>query len=795
MTEYEICKVPTYKVNYENSKKITKPINALCEYLQQDFQAHERLNKDDMLKLALDVDKIAEHNPSATFEKILNDICDYLSVNSTEVSYTQNVHKITGSYHVVIPKFHMKSSDQKMFWKQFREKYRYGKEIDIDIFDKSGWFRLPNQTKEGVVGTEHIVQTGKLEDFVLKYVENSELYPFFSPIISMAETIKKPYECKKKVVVEENADDTDKETEDETSSLTQNQELLRMITIDKKDRTTWLRVCSCLKYNGMSNGDWEKFCKDNQLNYDTEKKDLFKNIKTDYGLEVHYLKSLAKKSNPIEYKKWVEKWNVYFIQTDDIEDPYKSAVVISKTLSDKLKLCKESWYMLTEMQLWKQQKEPSFYIINELRKYIDESNKKIVYRISQSSGEEKEKLIETSKKYLQSYKKISSSGYLNVLTKYLKTLLTDDTFADKLDNNKGKLAFKNGVMDLQTKKFKDCIEWCDFITETIPYDYTPSGYDNVKSVLKKILNNDDDHLEYYLSIIGYSFIGEPNLEKSLYFMIDKTGLGKGDNGKTFFFDILTTLMPNYTYKSKSSFLEKTNTKVHKQLALMKGKRLVWLDEMPKEKNTNAELMKELADGNQVENEVMFGTSETINIMFKLFGLSNHVPKIDPNETAVYNRYKQVSFNSHFDRTGNREKDCPEELKFIADPTLSTTIKEIYYNEVFNMVIDYGHKYYQRKLPAIPQQFVADTKETQHKNDEFGLWFEENCVVNETERVALKAIVSLSGMGEKLVKEGMERKGFKYEKDLCKLGKDQYGKHYKGGYKGVMLTENEEDEDE
>ena len=278
-------------------------------------------------------------------------------------------------------------------------------------------------------------------------------------------------------------------------------------------------------------------------------------------------------------------------------------------------------------------------------------------------------------------------------------------------------------------------------------------------------------------------------------MIDKTGLGKGDNGKTFFFDILTSLMPNYVYKTKCSFLEKSNTKVHKQMALMKGKRMVWMDEMPREKDTNAELMKELADGNQVENEVMFGTSESINILFKLFALSNHIPKIDPNETAVYNRYKQVSFNSHFDRTGSRVKECPEELKFIADPTLSTTIKERYFNEVFNLVIDYAHKYFERKMPTIPGQFVADTKETQEKNDEFGSWFDDNCVVKEDARTPMKLIMSMSGMSLKFVKEGMERKGFVFNKDLSKMGKDPFGKFYKGGFSGVMLLEQEEEKEE
>ena len=47
-------------------------------------------------------------------------------------------------------------------------------------------------------------------------------------------------------------------------------------------------------------------------------------------------------------------------------------------------------------------------------------------------------------------------------------------------------------------------------------------------------------------------------------------------------------------------------------------------------------MKYIGDGKPFENEVMYGTCEQINILFKMFALSNHIPKIDPNEQAVYN---------------------------------------------------------------------------------------------------------------------------------------------------------------
>jgi hypothetical protein len=64
--------------------------------------------------------------------------------------------------------------------------------------------------------------------------------------------------------VDDDDEDTDKESDGEALQqvkLSQNQELLRIVRIDKKDRTTWLRICSCLKHNGMSNNDWEQFVK------------------------------------------------------------------------------------------------------------------------------------------------------------------------------------------------------------------------------------------------------------------------------------------------------------------------------------------------------------------------------------------------------------------------------------------------------------------------------------------------------------------------------------------------------
>ena len=574
-------------------------------------------------------------------------------------------------------------------------------------------------------------------------------------------------------------------------------EMLQLVRIDPKDRKVWLSVCSCLKQNGFTEDDWFSFCDINKLNMDEEKQGVFSKIKTT-SLSIYYLQKLAKE-NVNAYKEWLKKWRKYSISLDELGDAYKCATIISTYLKEELVLCKEQWFMLTTSNLWRQQKEPLFYITREVRKYIDYSNQQVVNKIATTEGEEKDTLIENSKSYLKFYAGINSSSFYTPLVKFLKYLLTDDTFDDRLDTNSGFLAFQNGVMDLKTKQFRMGIQSSDLITKTIPHDYYPTRKSNaikkkfVYDVLLKIMNNTPDHLKYFLSLIGYSFIGSPQMEKSLYFCVDKTFKSAGDNGKTFFFDILTSIFPNYVYMTNKSFLESDNKKLHKQFALMKGKRLVWLDEF-NEKKANAELMKVVADGLAYENEVMYGTSESIIVMFKLWTLTNHMPNIDPKETAVYNRYKQISYGSHFDRTGDRLEENPENLEFIANTTYGDLLKTEYVDEVVELVIEYANKYYvDGKLPTIPDQFKKDTKETQSKNDLFKCWFEENAITNVVGlRVAEKTIIDRSGMHPKLVREGMTRLGYKYTKDMSKMGKDKFNKPLKGGYEGVgLIAEDEE----
>lgn len=129
------------------------------------------------------------------------------------------------------------------------------------------------------------------------------------------------------------------------------------------------------------------------------------------------------------------------------------------------------------------------------------------------------------------YSEVDKPGFYSMITKHLKTILYNDLFYQKLDNNPYKIAFQDGIYDLKNNIFHKGFNDYDYITKTIPFDYTEATIEDkefVKSVIFKICNCNQSHMDYYLGVLGQALLGDAELEKSLYFCV---GVG-GNNGKT-----------------------------------------------------------------------------------------------------------------------------------------------------------------------------------------------------------------------------------------------------------------------
>lgn len=246
--------------------------------------------------------------------------------------------------------------------------------------------------------------------------------------------------------------------------------------------------------------------------------------------------------------------------------------------------------------------------------------------------------------------------------------------------------------------------------------------------------------------------------------MDGTDNGKGDNGKTFFFDVLGDIFPEYVRHTDPKLIEEKNEKAHKQLAMFDNVRLVYADEGTKKK-INDKLLKKIADGLDIENEIMFGTTAILKIMWKMFICSNYLPNIDKEAEAVYNRYKQVQLCSHFDRTGCLEEDDYENLEFIADVRLGDELKKDYVREIVNLVLDYAIKYYKHGIPPIPIEFQNAVEKTKIANNEFAKTFYGHFEKCHEGRISIDEIVGVLGYERENVINELKQINIKINKDL------------------------------
>jgi len=214
-----------------------------------------------------------------------------------------------------------------------------------------------------------------------------------------------------------------------------------------------------------------------------------------------------------------------------------------------------------------------------------------------------------------------------------------------------------------------------------------------------------------------------------------------------------------------------------------SKRIVWCDEFDKKAKVDVKMLKEIADGKKISNEVMYGTSEGINVRGKMFIIGNHTLNFD-NDGGSANRFRQLQFDSHF---GNYEKDDYEALHFVGDKHLAEKLKTKYALDLINILIDYGHRYCNEgKLIDMPEEFKEITADTVKSNNHFQDWFDENIVVDWKYRLTKKDMMEAThGLEFKELCDSLRAMGYKYDSNKQKMVD---GKRTKGLWIGIKLVE-------
>lgn len=548
----------------------------------------------------------------------------------------------------------------------------------------------------------------------------------------------------------------------------------------------WLSVACAMKRSGASYELFDEFSRIDMTNYDEEKnRKIWDNLKVDEdGYNIGSLKKWCKNYNKELYNKYFN----YYLEANILEG---EAFKIQEHIKEKLRnlvYVEESWFQYNEnLCIWEKTTDPTHYVLSILIKHLDASIAYLAKLVEETDDEKDKKALKGQIEYYKLYeKKFNTCAFTNQFIKLLKTSLRDNDFINKLDKNPNKIAFKNGMLDLETGHFRNRLKYDDYLTGYIDKNYELSTEEQkkwVEDVIHKICNCNEEQAQYYKSILGFSLLGTPHLEKSMFGMVGE----KANNGKTTLLASLEKIAPCYIKKMHSEALLKGSTKSHKFLVCFEKARIVYCEEIPNKK-LNTDLLKELGDGKEIKNEIMFGTNKSISLCGKLFMISQK-PMDFATDKGIETRYKQLQFNNRFLKEDHEDYHLigKDPTVFQADKKLCEKLEGEYAMALLNVLFQYAQMYLNEKqLKKIPALFAEKTSETLKNNDVLSEWWDDNIEIGNDYKLAKEEVNKKRGnIPLKDLLGFIKDKGFIYIKDSQHKG-------MKGIWKGIRLVEIIED---
>jgi len=556
---------------------------------------------------------------------------------------------------------------------------------------------------------------------------------------------------------------------------------------------------NCIKFDGFISREYLDLNELNELTKEYEIEWVIKPLDTRFKLGITDFNNIDKKLNNYLYGK-------FLFTHKDIETTSGAVEKSHSYLKHTIRYCNDKWFVLdNDTKLWKIVKKPLYYYtkilkigLSNYRNFLNEELNK-----NQDNEDEEKRLRLLLEENLKCYKLIDKSGWCNQFQSNLEAKLEDNRFEDKLDSNIFYMSFKNGILDMKTGSFRPNIYPSDYLTKTLDFDYKPlkdidsNDIEFFRTEWKKILNNNEEHFDYFMKHLAYSFTGDSDKYQTFYFCVGQLA----GNGKSSIFETLGKIFKCYVGNVNSQLLEEDFSKRHKLMVKLKSNRLIYLNEMKKKKKISADIMKKISDGLTEDNEVLYGTSEEFKIQAKAFLLTNHMPDFDNMDNGVYRRYEHIQFDSEFDINNkyNLKEDDFVNKKFIADPDFCKKMFEKKYGLV-HLILEYAKKCIDKPLPKLPEEFKQEKELMKSVNDEVKDWLESSLVVkgdniskihlSKTEIIDRYKQDKNLKLDSKTLLDIMKQLGFKdrYRKDTAKKG---FGK---GIFKGLELIPIENNKD-
>jgi putative DNA primase/helicase len=293
---------------------------------------------------------------------------------------------------------------------------------------------------------------------------------------------------------------------------------------------------------------------------------------------------------------------------------------------------------------------------------------------------------------------------------------------DEWDSHPWLLGTPNGVIDLETGEFRSGRPR-DWIRTVIPTTW--QGLDTPaprwESFLTEIFDNDQQIVEFAHRLLGYGLTG---LTTEHAFPI--LWGPQGRNGKSTFLETLaSTLGPDITMSIPSEELMYSyrggNTGPQPYIVKMRGKRLIWSSETNPDRRLDGEMVKKLTGGDRIHAHAKYANPIEFSPTHLLLLLTNHKPKIEAQDNAIWDRVHLIPFELRFVDNPIRENERPR------DPYLPHKLREER-EGILAWLVRGCLAWQDRGRLDPPPQVAMATEEYRGDEDTIGQFIDDYCVV-------------------------------------------------------------------
>lgn len=360
-------------------------------------------------------------------------------------------------------------------------------------------------------------------------------------------------------------------------------------------------------------------------------------------------------------------------------------------------------------------------VMNKVRGYVDkmvtlmENESLDLYNeLNQINEEEEPKLYkETTNKYKQILKNIaylrSKRGKDNCL--YEAQSIGETPVSNSIfDTHTNLLCTKKGTYDLKTGEVFENNR-LDYFTKYIDiepdFNNKPKEFDKF---LKNILKKHIEILDYVHRLFGYTLTAETK-EQKIFFLY-----GDGNDGKSVLLDTISKAMGEYATSAKKDLIMDVSqaTQNENSLARIKGKRLVWIDEIGSRDKLNEGLVKNATSGTgEISARFLYANEFTYKFTSKVIATTNYEPRITGTDKGIWRRIIVLPFDLNLN-----ENEIDKDLIFKLEKELP---------QILAWLINGAKEYYKRGLNDTPQCALNMISEYKEESDVVQQWLNEKTV--------------------------------------------------------------------